>query len=1265
VNEPSSDLAGGRSWPFSVSLAAALSVASPWLLHLFDGKKPIEEFAGRAVGRVVLEGLDVSGYAHNYVMLWALTVGLFLAGSALLVWLRRHMVRFAGPGTLTPEFRGLARLSELAVVFVVFALATRDLRALALEGLLVRALLLLSAFVVVRVAVERFAVGSPAFDRVLRRVLGDSDFLVALLFAPTPFLFAAYLALDWPLHFRDKALAVWLVVYALLAAGFVLWMAHRTRHLDDGEAAARVGAAERKFALALVPLSAFPLMFPVGQEIQALARGLAPETVVWWLGALLVVASAAAVWLQRRRAQRRGREAPAVRKLLVYAFFPLLVVTVAAVSNHYPALDLGELDYFHQGEKVLPVHQLFEYGSVPQVDLRLSHSFSDATWGTLYALVSGDHQGMGGLLWDRWLPHLLALLVLYLVLARTIGPTFSLLACCLLPLVTIAPAYYAPALVPALCLTWAVEQPSWRRWLVVWIASAGLFLWRIDFGLAGGVGLAVAVATFLLHAPRSDWRAVGRSLAAFAAAALALLVVLSLTAGSSLFEALGRLFGSYTGRLVTRTRAYIIHRFDLAALLQYYLLPAVAALHLGYLVLRRWLNPRRLAPHHFLLLYTAAFSLVISLRSTERHSLSEFFNPYIFVLLLALVPVMLLAAPPRERTWVRVGFLAAVTAAVLFVLPPAKYQRSPHHTFRLADNRPLFELRHWQPGEKRVGWVESRHQPFVELLDRSLGPGQTFYDFTNSPLLYALADREYPIWVIPNLIQTGERMQAEVIAELDRWREDDRLPLVLFKQGHRFWDTADGVPNEIRSYRIAEWIYRHYTPWQRAGDYEVWRVRDAAVVSEAGVPESWRLPPAPGEPVVHDLRVTGAEEIGWRFATWGTDPRISGFADLSALPDLDRLRGAWLRIGYRTTRDGFLEVRYATDGRTFDGLHMKQLHVLETPGERSRTLFVPLLVADQAQRWTGLRFDPPRDVTFEVTSLDVVHQPFEPLTSPAQIEQFFDLVRLPEVWAEHDPYDAATETAVLATLQAEPVLVEPGEPLVWAVDPGLDRSAGNYLHLQLRPQPEDSAGGRQPVRLEVRHGPNLVDGFKFQMPRERVHTLPADGAPRLDGVERLALPARRVYEAVGSTGWMDGYFRLDDLPSIATDAEARLRIHYRARGGGTPVGVAFGFGGNAARDGEVVGELTVGGTADTDAGNTAWVALPAAESVRRLTAISFALPAGSFFEPLSAELVTTRPSHHLVRLSTQWKWSAVPPEKIDLWTDAPILVEKAWLRAGD
>ncbi|HMB52416.1 MAG TPA: hypothetical protein VKU40_03810, partial [Thermoanaerobaculia bacterium] len=151
----------------------------------------------------------------------------------------------------------------------------------------------------------------------------------------------------------------------------------------------------------------------------------------------------------------------------------------------------------------------------------------------------------------------------------------------------------------------------------------------------------------------------------------------------------------------------------------------------------------------------------------------------------------------------------------------------------------------------------------------------------------------------------------------------------------------------------------------------------------------------------------------------------------------------------------------------------------------------------------------------------------------------------------------------------------------------------------------------------------------------------------------------------GSTGWIDGCFRLDDLPPIAADAEARLRIHYRARGGGTPVGVAFGFGGNAARDGEVVGELTVGGTADTDAGNTAWVALPAAESVRRLTAISFALPAGSFFEPLSAELVTTRPSHHLVRLSTQWKWSAVPPEKIDLWTDAPILVEKAWLRAGD
>jgi hypothetical protein len=124
----------------------------------------------------------------------------------------------------------------------------------------------------------------------------------------------------------------------------------------------------------------------------------------------------------------------------------------------------------------------------------------------------------------------------------------------------------------------------------------------------------------------------------------------------------------------------------------------------------------------------------------------------------------------------------------------------------------------------------------VARIEALLGPGQTFYDFTNSGLLYPLSGRELPLRMVEEVYQTSTQVQQHALANLEQYRRQGRLPLVIFKQD-TFWDAVDGVNNEVRSALMVEYVYQHYQPCWRQGRYQLWWQRggadcDANYVSE-------------------------------------------------------------------------------------------------------------------------------------------------------------------------------------------------------------------------------------------------------------------------------------------------------------------------------------------------------------------------------------------------------------------------------------------------
>jgi hypothetical protein len=138
------------------------------------------------------------------------------------------------------------------------------------------------------------------------------------------------------------------------------------------------------------------------------------------------------------------------------------------------------------------------------------------------------------------------------------------------------------------------------------------------------------------------------------------------------------------------------------------------------------------------------------------------------------------------------------------------------------ENTKFFEYHNWTNKENRIIDNQVIYQNLTSFIVSTQTSNETFFDFTNSPLIYALTDKEFIPYIIPNIYQSSEIIQNDTLQRLDRQYQQNRIPLVIFKQGNG-WDYVDNVPNEIRSYRIAEYIYQHYKPIGSIdGRYQIW-----------------------------------------------------------------------------------------------------------------------------------------------------------------------------------------------------------------------------------------------------------------------------------------------------------------------------------------------------------------------------------------------------------------------------------------------------------
>ena len=538
------------------------------------------------------------------------------------------------------------------------------------------------------------------------------------------------------------------------------------------------------------------------------------------------------------------RNAKRATQVLVLVVYPLALYSYANALSLATAEGKPRIDFFEDGHAMLPASEILR-GELPYRDVLPAHGLIEDGLFDVAAMKLGN-VNLGTRTKARIVIGSLVAVALYAVAFAATGSAEGAFLAVLLALMMGEFRWsirFLPSMVTLALIVAAVRRrrPSLFVWAGFGIVLCGLT--SLDFAAYAFIALVVAVLRYeFLGVPRGSSEVLGddpalhseeprgtprnRGTAARSAAlgiaigavplllTFAVLGILDDFLRGTFIETLGA-SGAYTLNFFTPPQAMAkASAFPdaLAALLDRetfpYLFWCFAAVFVGVTVTRR--ASRRLEP----LVILGVFVVATAISYAERHHV--YFGMLAAVLVIALILTLL-----RRRHLA----LAALTIFAAIVLAGPTTHLGVMGWMRRAR------------GPVEPGWSELTHLPRArgallherdinvirsveKYLSLSLQNDETFFDFTNSGMLYFLFRRDCPIREYEVAFYETEAAQREVIRRIES-NPNVRAALITATPHGRF--TIDGVPNFERAPLVWQYLQENFHPDFAEGDVVFWR----------------------------------------------------------------------------------------------------------------------------------------------------------------------------------------------------------------------------------------------------------------------------------------------------------------------------------------------------------------------------------------------------------------------------------------------------------
>ena len=516
---------------------------------------------------------------------------------------------------------------------------------------------------------------------------------------------------------------------------------------------------------------------------------------------------------------------------------PFLLVGIIGLVMYKPVVS-PDIDWFEDGNRILPLQQWFDFGKIPFLDTFSSHAMSDWVWGALYSLFNGPDP-MGVFVYGFLLGVVVTLLIYALVLRLSDNAFLSVFVALFYPYTDLLlPTYYHIVPLTVLLLLNILQKQSVKNYFLFFFLLLFTMVWRIDLGISNfmaGIG-GLALLWFVHPDFNPDRKSALRGFGIFAVTSLFLFLIAILIQGPALlFDRLGEMAG-YLSSLQAYGLINLSGATDMKYYSLYFIMPVAVALVAGFAFVKLIRNNEaasRASIVSVVIIFLSIFYFSNLQRGLVRHTLAEqwdtAFTSYGFFILVC--PVFY----SRKKSITPAiqffsFFILATVITVNYKLNTPELDRSNVYNEVMKFVQGELPVKTAMKTDRTPERTEYRSDFYGDLdfwMKKNISDSSSFLDFSNSPMLYYYLGRKTPNYLcqIPHTAHNDE-MQDRLLNGLKNYD----LPVALFSNYPvSYWDQLDGIPNCMRHYKISEYIYKNYSPYALINHHTVWAKKNFTV----------------------------------------------------------------------------------------------------------------------------------------------------------------------------------------------------------------------------------------------------------------------------------------------------------------------------------------------------------------------------------------------------------------------------------------------------
>lgn len=983
---------------------------------------PLTSFPNRIIGIAVLEGTDTLARTHLYLYALILTGILALI---LLTFLEKTMNRIIPTVHYEKERFFLALISILGTANLIFGILTKNSVFLFNIYLII---CILFCIITLIAAKKHADIKRPHNFQLFE----DLPFIITIFLIPVPLLFVIQVLEGGAFVFTFFTFVEYYLLYTILLFALTAFCPSKLpRILDD------------KFrgilATSVIPLYFYPVSIPLTNEVQyTLSQwfSIDPKILSLVVLVLLVLISCFLYRIQIRQNHQFLDPQSSLNNLSL----PALLTAVSLYANYLasaPFTSIGGGNLFEFGLTSTVVQQFFDFGKIPFVNIVNPHGFMDIYYAIFYSLING-YQPFDSFLW-QWITPALIVLASYFFLKEFVEGHVALLLMLFLPVFTIFNFNNFFILIAGIFFVRFWKDPQLKNYIILLIALLFCFAWRAESGVSSVLAICfISVVLYfktLKKSPSQLWKDYSKyffaTIGIFGICVLVYIAVCLITYESPV-TAVQSVVNLYIINDPVGTYSGLYTVYDARVALQYAIFPLFG---LGVVLFFIWIALTRrdhVTAQLILIAFLAIATLFLSQRGVQRHSLIEGFTTFYFPLLACSIPLL----------WYRSKKLLSIVIVILILGTGSFIAQYPLTPVEKDLSTTFFEFTTWENHESRVQVQATDLAPvahLTEYLGTTLRPNETYFDISNFLMTYTLLQKDYVPDAVSNMLQAGEWYQNETVQRLIQNR--DQIPIVV-TGGLQI----DNVPNEMRTYRIAEYVYTNYRPIGHIDTYEIWLRNDLNTSHfDLSSNQSYLIHFAAENLMSHDIQAKN-QNGGIVLHSGSNDPYVWNFIlNDTPVQQSDSAKSGF-HLVYTSDTAGPLQVFYSVNNSPYSEEHSVVGFVNKANMEQDFYVILPTNI----RFISNIRIDPPNNSN--ITLMQGYLYPQTSLLIPdTSINRDFDLKELPYVWGTFDKMDPATHQPVQNVLYDGEMQVDSNNLAVFTnISQNLDKTSGNYILIKLK-----------------------------------------------------------------------------------------------------------------------------------------------------------------------------------------------------------------------